>query len=159
MKQLAILCLSLLLAACAMTPPPSFSREQINQSSSLAVLSDNSGDVLAAAALPLHFYCQHHRWPLNNELNTTQPLVADLVGLSYHHAVNNQLEADFSLLNDVAGNPSQKLSQWQLFISKPKVDLQHKQQIRLQINSSDVNVHLTNYMDFSCVSKIHRAQH
>lgn len=149
MKKILILLLSLMLAACS-TTKPAFTKQQEQESKALAVLDNYTENVLAAAALPLQYYCHHQRWPAPSSLDITQPLVANLVGLYYIPINQHFYRANFGLLDQAdINNPI--MTNWQIMI--PKIDPKNTsvQKIKLEISNDEFNIHLLNVMDFQCV--------
>ncbi len=149
-NRFLLITLFFLLAGCATTKQPMFTKQQEQESQALAVLDNYTGNVLAAAALPLQYYCHHQHWPESQALDTTAPLVSNLVGLYYTPLNQNFYQAHFGLLDQAEIN-NKTMTNWQIII--PRVDPKNTsvQKIKLEISNDDFNIHLLNVMDFQCV--------
>ena len=150
MRKFVISILTLGLFACAKTstqaPPVKQPSYQDQESAALAVLANYTGDVLAAAAMPLQYYCQHRVWPAPQKLDITQPIVSNLLGL-YYVSVNQELyRADFGLIDHTTG----VMSDWEILIPAVQVGTKGVQKVKLEIINNDFKIHLLNVMDFQC---------
>jgi len=147
MKFFLLTILSCLLLACSTTTTKTaFTKQQEQESQALAVLSSYSGDVLAAAALPLQYYCHHQQWPASQNIDVTQPLVSNLLGL-YYVPVNKDLyKANFGLLDQA----TQTMTNWQVIIPLVNPAKTSIQKVKLEIINDDFSIHLVNVMDFQC---------
>lgn len=149
MKRLTLVLFATLLTACS-TTLPHFTKQQDQQSKVLSVLADYTGDVLAAAAMPLQYYCHHSAWPKQGDLNTTQKLVSNLSGLTYSKRNKNAYQANFSLLDRAPGNEN-ALTNWTVVIPTINPLLKTIQHVKLQITNKNNHIKLLSIMDFKCM--------
>ena len=150
MKKLIVVLLSYLLLACT-TTTSTLTKQEDRESKALAVLSNYTGDVLAAAAVPLQYYCRHNTWPAPSSIDITQPLLSNLSGLYYSPAQQQQYQANFSLIDQAAGN-HQDISNWQIEIPTIDTTKTTVQKVKIEIINEDLRIHLLNVMDFECRS-------
>lgn len=148
MKIIALCIMIFTLCACSTTVTQQYNASQRQQSVDLAVLSQNSAAILTAAAMPLHFYCQHQRWPQDQEMDLTQPVLTNLLALSYQRSAQQQLVASFNLLS-----LKNTMSHWNIFINKPK-NKTHTQNVSIYIENQRYNIHLRNDLQFNCHPRI-----
>lgn len=146
MRALFLAILSCFLFACATTPAPRFTKQQDQESAALAILESYTTEILAAAALPLQDYCHGHVWPDPKTLDTTQPLLSNLLGLYYLPINAGLYEADFGLIDASTG----VMTSWKILI--PKINAADKgvQKVKLEIINNNLSIHLLNVMDFQC---------
>jgi len=149
-KKLVLMVVSCFLFACT-TTTPRLTKQDDRESKALAVLSNYTGDVLAAAAVPLQYYCRHNTWPAPSSIDITQPLLSNLSGLYYSPAQQKQYQANFSLIDQAAGN-RQEISNWQIGIPTIDTTKTTVQKVKIEIINEDLRIHLLNVMDFECRS-------
>ena len=148
MKKLATLLLCcLLLFGCATS---NFTSQDKNRSKALAILSDYTPSILLASALPLDYYCKHHKWPSPSQLTINREILSPLTGLNYSQGDNDTYIANFAINSKQAHDHF--ISFWQLSINV--VDLKKQQQkIPLIITNKALNIKLMDYLNFKCPSE------
>lgn len=135
-----------LLTGCA---SQTLSPEQEQDTKNLAVLANYTGNILAAAAVPLRAYCDIGHWPDPNFIDSSQPLLTNLNGLTYAKGKNNTYIATFVLVDNAPGDGSQSTT-WEMTIPAPNLNIMKSQIIKLDIQSETNEVALTDPLTFSC---------
>lgn len=153
MKLFLLMISCVLLAACTTTTTPGFTKQQEQQSKALGILENYTPSVLAAAALPLQDYCHQQHWPAPQAIDTTQALVANLVGLYYTPVNAGFYQANFGLLDQTSKN-AEIITNWRILIPKINPLKTTVQKVKLEIINDEYNIHLLNVMDFQCTEPV-----
>jgi hypothetical protein len=128
-----------------------------HRAEALAALSENGAGVLAIAAIPVHYYCDHLAWPSNQKmLDLKSSLLWNFNNLQYYHGLVGSYYARFSLPVHTANG--QFTSEWHMRLRPPKPVILGPQHIDIMIISNQFKTKMPFSFEFECKPSLKKSK-